>query len=127
VALANLVMSLALTPWLGLEGVVIGTAVPYLAAFPFLIRVVLEEVPAGLTRLVRESFLPALSLGAALAACLAAARLVGDPDSLPILLALITGSVVAYWVVFYLAWLSPPERRLVHDVARGFVPRQRAR
>ena len=38
VAVSNLALSLALTPLLGLEGVTIGTAVPYLVGFPFLLR-----------------------------------------------------------------------------------------
>jgi O-antigen/teichoic acid export membrane protein len=122
VALANLVMSLALTPWLGLEGVVIGTAVPYLAAFPFLLRIVLREVPVPVARLARESFLPAYLLGLALAGTLAAARVIAEPDELLPVLGIAIAGVLAYWLAYYAVVLRPSERTLVRDVAAGLVP-----
>ena len=125
VALSNLAISLALTPWLGLEGVTIGTAVPYLVAFPFLMRIVLELVPLDVRALVRESFLPAYALGAALAIGLALARARLALDTLPTVLGVAAAGVLAYWVAFYLIWLRPDERRLVRDVGIGFLPRAR--
>jgi O-antigen/teichoic acid export membrane protein len=121
VALSNLAISLALTPPLGLEGVVIGTAVPYLAAFPFLLRIVLAEVSVPVSQLVRESFLPAQSLGLALAAGLAAVRAVIPLDTVGLVLAVAIVGVAAYWIAFYSFFLGASERRLVRDIVAGVV------
>ncbi|MDQ4072606.1 MAG: oligosaccharide flippase family protein [Actinomycetota bacterium] len=122
VALSNVAISLALTPWLGLEGVTIGTAVPYLVAFPFLMGVVLDLVPVAARALARESFLPAYSLGAALAVVLGLARLELPLDTAPAVLGIAAAGVLAYWAAFYLVWLRPEERRLVREVGAGLVP-----
>ena len=115
VAAANLALSLALTPVLGLEGPALGTAIPYLVAFPFLLRLALSVTPLRLGELAREAWLPAYSLGAALAGCLVAARLLLDIHTLPLLLAVGGGGVLAYWLAYYLVWLRPDERKLVRD------------
>jgi O-antigen/teichoic acid export membrane protein len=115
VAGANLALSLALTPLVGLEGPALGTAIPYLVAFPFLLRLALSAAPVRLAELARAAWLPAYSLGLALAALLVAARLALDIDTLPELLALGGGGVLAYWLAFYGLWLAPGERRLVRD------------
>ncbi len=116
VAVSNLALSLALTPWLGLEGVTIGTAVPYLVGFPFLLRMLLREVPVSPRTLWAEAFRPAYALGVALAAGLVAVRLVAPPETLVPLLAVIGAGLAAYWGAFYLLCLAPGERRLVRDL-----------
>ena len=121
VALANLAISLALTPWLGLEGVTIGTAVPYLVAFPFLMRLVLGLVPVDSAKLLRESFLPPYSLGLVLAAGLASARIAFELDRVGAVLGIAAAGVVAYWLAFYLLWMRPEERALVRQVGGGFL------
>jgi O-antigen/teichoic acid export membrane protein len=118
VAAANLALSLVLTPSLGLEGPALGTAIPYLVAFPFFLRLALSVTPLRLGELAREAWLPAYSLGAALAGCLVAARLLLDIHTLPLLLAVGGGGVLAYWVAYYLIWLRPDERKLVRDTLR---------
>lgn len=126
VAIVNLALSLALTPSLGLEGVTIGTAVPYIMIFPVTVYIVLQLVPVGLGRLLRTSFLPAYSLAIGLAAALAALRIFVDPESIEALLAISVGGVVIYWLTYYVIWLEPHERELVRDVARGVLPGGRA-
>jgi O-antigen/teichoic acid export membrane protein len=127
VALSNLVLSVALTPWLGLKGVTIGTAVPYLASFPFLMRAALRLVPVAPRVLARESFAPSYVLGLTLALALAALRIVFTLDTVPEVLGAAVGGVLAFWAAFYLLWMRPAERLLVRDVARGFVPSRGAR
>ena len=127
VALSNLAISLALTPWLGLEGVTIGTAVPYLVAFPFLMRVVLSLVPIDVGKLLRESFLPAYAVGLALAAGLALARFAFELDSVAVVLGIAAAGVLAYWVVFYLVVMRPDERELVRQVGGGLLRPRAAR
>ena len=118
VALMNLVLSLALTPSLGLVGVTLGTTIPYLIVYPLVLRLLLSIVPVGLGELARESWLPAYSLGVALAALLAAAELAFDLGSLLPLAAVAFGGLAAYWVAYFALWMSSGERRLVADVAR---------
>jgi O-antigen/teichoic acid export membrane protein len=126
VALSNLAISLALTPSLGLEGVTIGTAVPYIAIYPFFLRVVLKLVPTVKFRdLAREAFMPAYVLGAVLAAALAAARILLDLDSVIPLVAVSLGGLAAFWLAYYVVWLRPEERTLVRDVAGGALPWRR--
>ncbi len=117
VAGANLALSLALTPLLGLEGPALGTAIPYFVAFPFLLRLSLSAAPVRLAELARAAWLPAYSLGLALAALLVAVRLALDIDTLPELLALGGAGVLGYWGAFYALWLAPEERALVRGLA----------
>ncbi len=121
VAAANVVISVALVPWLGLEGVAIGTALPYFCAFPFLMRLVLGIVPVPLGRLVREAFVPAYLLAAMLAVALEVARLTLPLDSVVVVVAVALGGMLAYWLAFYAVWLRPAERQLVRQVAGGLV------
>lgn len=125
VALANLGLSLALTPLIGLEGVAIGTTVPYLLVFPFQVRLVTSAAPVRVVDLAREVWLPAYSTGLALAAALSLVRLLSPLDSLMVVAPVAVGGVVAYWIAFYVLWLRPDERTLVVDVARGLLPRPR--
>jgi O-antigen/teichoic acid export membrane protein len=124
VAFMNLVLSLALTPSLGLVGVTLGTTIPYLLVYPLVLRLLLSVVPVGLGALWRESWLPAYSLGVALAALLGAAKLALDLESLLPLAAVAVAGLLAYWVAYLLLWMNPEERLLVRDVARS--PRRRS-
>lgn len=117
VAAANLALALVLTPLLGLEGVAIATAVPYFAAFPFLLGAVRDLVPVGTGEIVRRALLPAYSLGAALGLGLAGTRLMWSLDSALPLLGVALVGLAGYWVAYYAFWLAPDERRLVRDVA----------
>jgi len=125
VALSNLAISVPLTVALGLEGVAIGTAVPYFAAFLFVLAIVRKLVPVPGGELARRAFMPAYLVGAALALALVAARVLLDLDGLPIVLAVAVTGVVAAWLALYAIALEPHERRLVRDVAGGFLPRRR--
>jgi O-antigen/teichoic acid export membrane protein len=121
VAAANLALSLALTPVVGLEGPALGTAIPYLVAFPFLLRLALSVAPVRLGELARQAWLPAYSLGAVLAGALVLARSVLDIHTLPLLAAVALGGVAAYWLCFYLLWLDTGERRLIRDTVRSLA------
>jgi O-antigen/teichoic acid export membrane protein len=117
-ALANLAISLALTPLIGLEGVAIGTTVPYLIAFPFTIRLIRSVVPVGLADLAKEVWIPSYATGLALAAGLGLVRLSAPLDSVPAVVGVGAAGVVAYWIAFYAIWMRPDERELV----RGLLP-----
>ena len=122
VAGLNLVLSLALTPALGLEGPALATAIPFALAFPLMLGVGLRaggRVPLG--ELARHAWLPAYALGAALAAVLVVVRIVAEPETLPSVLGAAAGGVLAYWLAFYGFVLEPRERALV----RGLVTRSR--
>ena len=121
VAVANLALSLALTPWIGLEGVAIGTALPYLAVFPFQLRLVLPVAGVSLRETLDEVWIPAYTLGLALAAALVAARLALSPDTAVVVLALAGTGVLAYWVAYFALWLRPHERKLIRDTARTLL------
>ncbi|MDQ4048631.1 MAG: oligosaccharide flippase family protein [Actinomycetota bacterium] len=125
ITLANVAMALALTPWLGLEGVALATAVPYLVAFPFLLRVVLGIVPVEARVLLRESFLPAYTLAAALGVGLALARVALPLDTVPAVLGIAGGGLLLYWLAFYVLWMGSDERRLVRQVGAALLPRRR--
>jgi O-antigen/teichoic acid export membrane protein len=124
VAAANVALAIALVPWLGLEGVAIGTALPHFFAFPFLLRLARQLAPVSGGELIREAFLPAYSLAAALALALAVARLTLPLDSAVVVVAVALGGLLAYWLAFYAVWLRPHERQLVRQVATGLVRRR---
>lgn len=119
IAVVNLVLSLALTPSFGLTGVVLGTTVAYVLAFPFLIRLTIRHLPVSLVELAREAWLPAYVTGAVAAAGLLVARLTFSLDSLPKLLATGLIAVLGYWIAYYAVWLRPSERVLVRTVVRA--------
>ena len=112
-AVFNLVLTLVLTPELGLEGPALGTAIPFLCAFPLLLRVGLSAARTSVTELARVAWLPAYSLGVALAGVLAGLRALLEPDSLLVVVVLAGGGVLAYWAAFYAFVLSGHERELV--------------
>ncbi len=94
-AAANLVLSLVLTPELGLEGPALATALPFFAAFPVLLRLGLRASGAALGEVLGRAYLPALVLGADLALALGLARLAFDPDTLPLVLGLVARRAAA--------------------------------
>lgn len=116
-AAANLALSLALTPALGLEGPALGTAIPFVLAFPFFLRLALEAAGASIGALARRAWVPAYSLGALLAVGMLALRSALEIDSLLAVIGLAAGGVVAYWAAFYLVVLDPEERSLVRGLS----------
>jgi hypothetical protein len=107
VAAGVLVLSLALTPALGLEGPAVAVAASYVAAFPFVQRLVLRESGVGLGELARTAWLPAYALGAALAGGLVLLRNTVELDSTGATIAALAGGVAAYWLAW---WLVVPDR-----------------
>lgn len=119
VAVLNLALSLALTPLLGLEGIVLGTSIPYFLLIPWFVRVVLRVFPmVGLTDLLREAVLPAYSGAVLLAGVLVGARAVVEVDSLAVLVPVGGIALVAYWALYALVWLRPSERALAVGMLR---------
>ena len=117
-AALNLVLTLILTPELGLEGPALGTAIPFALAFPVLLRVGLRASGATLAELARAAWLPAYGLALVLAGALLGLRALLDPDSLPVVVALAGGGVLAYWIAFYGIALSADERAFVRGLLR---------
>jgi PST family polysaccharide transporter len=118
IALANVVLSIAFTAWLGLEGVMIGTALPYALAFPFMIRKLVRTFPVGLGELLRVALAPAWAVGAVLAVVLVAARLAVEPDSLLEVAGLALAGLAAAYAAYYLLFFRENERRLVRGLLR---------
>jgi O-antigen/teichoic acid export membrane protein len=120
VAALNLVLSLVLTPAVGIEGPALATAIPFVLAFPAVLTLGLRASGAALGELARRAWLPAYALGAALAGALIGLRLAADPATLPAVLGAAAAGVLAYWLAFYVLVLDPAERMLV----RGLVSRR---
>jgi O-antigen/teichoic acid export membrane protein len=118
IAIVNLSVSLALTPWLGLEGVVIGTTIGYLAVFPVFLRVIVRRLPVTMGELVHEVWIPAFSLGLVLGALLVVARLALDIDTLVTVGVAAAVGIGGYFAAYYLLWLRPAERRLMRSLLR---------
>jgi O-antigen/teichoic acid export membrane protein len=117
VAALNFVLTLVLTPALGIEGPALATAIPFALAFPLVLGVGLRAGGVPLGDLVRRAWLPAYGLGAALAGVLIVLRLVAEPETLPAVLGAAACGVFAYWLAFYVIMLDRRERALV----RGLV------
>jgi len=114
----NLVLALALTPELGVEGPAVATAGALAAAFPVLLRVGLRASGVPLGELLRRAAAPAYAGGALLAGVLVGVRLLLDPDSLPAVAILAIGGVALYWIAFYALVLDDGERALVRGLLR---------
>ena len=119
-AAANLALSLALTPWLGLEGPAIATASTFAAAFPFALRLSLRATGTTVGELARRAWIPAYGLGLALGAVLGAVQLFAPVESTAVLVVLLVAGPLAYWTVFAAVLLSTHERRLIGQVLRGY-------
>jgi hypothetical protein len=118
VAVANLALSIALTPELGLEGPAVATALPLFVAFPFMLRVGLRASGASLSQLAERAWAPNYLLGGVLAVGLVALRIVVDAP----LAEVVSGgaALLIYWTLFYRFVLGESERTLV----RGLVTRR---
>jgi len=122
VAVINLSLTLALTPSLGIEGVTLGTAIPYLLLQPLLIVAIVREFPVTWGDLVRSVWVPAFALAIPLAAGLLVLRSAVDLESLLPLLGVMGGSFLLYVVAYGLFFLNHGERVLL----RSFVRREAA-
>ena len=118
IAALNLVLSLALTPSLGIEGPALGTAIAYVAGFPLMLRIGLGVGGLSLAELARGAWLPAYALGAVLAAALVGARLALDPHSLVVVLPLVLAGPLAYWAAYYGLVMDAGERAFVRSLLR---------
>jgi O-antigen/teichoic acid export membrane protein len=116
VAAANLALSLSLTPELGLEGPAIGTALPFVLAFPVLLRLGLGASGASLASLAKRAWAPNYALAALLASGLLVGRAVLPMDATAAVLGLAAAGVLAYWGVFYGLVLAADERALVRGL-----------
>ncbi len=118
-AAANIVLSLALTPALGLEGVAIGTALPLVVVFPALLRNALAPAELTVGELARRAWAPAYALGVALALGLVAARAGLGLDSLFSVLAASVLGPGLYWLAYAVLFLTPEERALLRRLPAG--------
>jgi O-antigen/teichoic acid export membrane protein len=117
-AVGNLVLALLLTPELGVEGPALATTIPFVLAFPLMLRNGLLATGVRLSELVRRAFAPAYALGLLLAAILVAVRLLADPVGLVSVGLLAVAGVLAFWAACYLLVFDESERALVKSVLR---------
>jgi O-antigen/teichoic acid export membrane protein len=118
VAVASVVLSLALTPQLGLEGTALAVALPFVAAFPVVVHVALRVSGARAADLARRAWAPNYLLGLALAGVLISVRSSLDPNSLGTVAATAVGGLVAYWLAFWALVLNREERSLARNLLR---------
>src|SRR5215213_5947548 len=117
-AACNLALALVLTPALGVEGPALATTVPFVLAFPLMLRNGLLATGVPVAELVRRAFAPAYAVGAALAATLVAIRLLADPSGLAAVGFVAVAGVLASWAAFYLVVFDEGERGLVKSLLR---------
>jgi len=125
-AAANLALSLALTPLIGLEGVVIGTALPNFVIAPVILRLAVDTFGVSVAELARRVWIPAFSLAAVLAAALLTVRILAAPHGVLEVAVICVVALLAYWAAYAWLWLEPGERLLVRDLARTLTPPFRA-
>lgn len=118
VALVNLAVSLALTPVIGLEGVVVATTVSAAVWFPYFVRLTLTTFEVSLREYLIRGFLPAYATGAGLAAALGLIRATVHLSSPVVVAVVAAGGVLAYWLTIYTAWLNRDERVLIRELVR---------
>ncbi|MEA2195482.1 MAG: hypothetical protein QOG42_1916 [Solirubrobacteraceae bacterium] len=118
VALMNLALSLALTPWLGLDGVALGTAIPYFLIFPVVVHLVLKDFPVGLGRFVRTAILPAYVTAAATAVVVGLVRLLVEPEGIAAVGLTAVGGLAFAFTFYAAACLAPAERAMLRSLLR---------
>jgi O-antigen/teichoic acid export membrane protein len=119
IAISNLTLSLALTPWLGLEGVILGTVVPYCVLSPAFVRWGMRHFEVGWRDLTRRVWVPGYATCAAVAAVLVPLRLSVSLDSVPALAGAVVGSLAVAWIMLWAVFLEDGERRLIRSVVRS--------
>jgi O-antigen/teichoic acid export membrane protein len=119
VAVLNLAVSLALTPSLGLDGVVIGTSLPYALLVPVFSLLVCRTFAVPIALFVREGFMLAYAAGAALAGAELLARAVLPIERPLVLLAAIAVGLSVYALAVYRIGLRSRERLLVRTTLAG--------
>jgi O-antigen/teichoic acid export membrane protein len=117
-AVCNLALALVLTPKVGVEGPALATTIPFVLAFPLILRNGLLATGVQLSELLRRAFVPAYLLGAALAACLLVLRFALGLEGLVAVGLAAAGGVLSYWALFHRLVLDASERELVRDLFR---------
>ena len=117
-AVFNLALALVLTPELGVEGPALATTIPFVLAYPLMLRNGTLAAGVSISELVRRAFAPAYGLGALLAAILVAIRLLAEPSSLVSVGLIAVAGVLASWAAFYLLVFDESERALVKAMLR---------
>lgn len=120
---STIVLALILVPAFGLDGAALATAIPYVALFPYMLRVTLRVVPVPLGELVGRAFIPAWALGAVLAGALTVVRVVADPSAAVAVAGLAFGGLAVYWAAYYALCLGGDERALVRSILGGVARR----
>jgi O-antigen/teichoic acid export membrane protein len=115
----NLILAVALTPSLGVEGPAVATTAALVVAFPFLLSAGLRAAGVLLNDLIRRALAPAYVLGGLLALLHGGIRVGLDPETLPVVALVSVGGVALYWAAYYRFVLDTGEREL----ARGLVSR----
>lgn len=123
VAVLNLIASLVMTWRYGLNGVVLGTTIPFVLAFPIFLRKATSALPFTLGRLLRTAWIPAYSTGAIVGSTLVVVRLLISVNDPPELIGMMLGGPLLYWTLFYTIWTTSNERALVHDLLRDLFRR----
>lgn len=118
VAALNLLLTLVLTPQLGLEGPALGTAIPFALAFPVFLRLSIQATGVRIGELARAAWIPAYGIGAVVAAGLVGLRLVADVDGLVAVGAAAIVAVGGGWIAFYALVLDAGERSFVAGLLR---------
>jgi O-antigen/teichoic acid export membrane protein len=113
VAALNLALSLTLTPLLGLDGVVIGTSVPYVLILPVFITITCRQFAVPIGEFLRAGFAVASAAGAALAAVELLARATLPVERGTVLIPTVAIALAGYALGVYRLGLNQRERLLV--------------
>jgi O-antigen/teichoic acid export membrane protein len=119
VAALNLAISLALTPSLGLDGVVIGTSLPYAILLPVFTYMVCRTFEVSIGEYLREIFVIAFAAGGLLAVFELLALVTLPIDHIAVLMSTILLGVSGYALLVYRAGLRPRERLLIRTLLAG--------
>ena len=115
-AALNLGMSLALTPALGLNGVVLGTTIPYILCAPIILILTVREFDVTYSDFVARVWRPVFTLALPFTIVLVAARLLLPLNSVLSVAAVTGGAVLGYWIAFYILHLDSGEQLLVRSL-----------
>lgn len=119
VALMNLVLSIALTAWLGLIGVAIGTTAAYVLGVPYFASFAFKGRGVTVRDFAHWAWIPAYGWAIVLALVLLAARLTLPLDTLWSVIAVAAVGIVGYWAAIFFLVFDAGERALARGIVRG--------
>ncbi len=123
-AAVNVILVFSLTGALGIYGPIISSIAALAAAMAYTLPPMMRTAGITLAESVRRAWIPAMSVGAGLAAVLLGARWGLHLTSKPATAAVVVIAPLLFWLAYTVLWATPDERALAMARSAPSGPRR---